>query len=93
MVKIETVVRISEQFPAGKSSEYIWLQGQPWPVPKEEDHFLLRIEAFGPEMEWMKERLSRSTVATDHLMVWYRSDAAYVSEQMRTFWPKAVVSL
>lgn len=94
MVKIETGVQISEDFPAGKSSEYIWMMGQPWPVPAENDSKILRVEAFGEELTEMRKRFAggqsvreSGTTGTETCRTWYLQEARYVSAQMRIFYP------
>lgn len=88
MVKIETAIRITPEFPAGKSSEYIWIEGQRWPVPEEEELSVMCIEVFGDELDnttlksiGHSEDLKSGARVT--CRTWYQDRARYVSQQMR----------
>lgn len=102
MIKIQTVVKISAQFPTGHSDEYIWLDGQPWPIAAENHGDILKIECFGPELQNERikalgggEQLSAmpmidgvpSGPAVLQYRTWIRDEAVYVSRQMKTFYP------
>jgi hypothetical protein len=92
MIKIEMDVEVSPQFPSGKSAEYIWMLGQPWPVSAEEDSKVQRIEAFGAELEAIGPKFSggQRLENLDGLVIcrtWYLETARYVSGQMRVFYP------
>lgn len=94
MVKIEMAVQISQEYPAGKSDEFIWMSGQPWPVPAEEDIKIIRLEVFGTELEELTRRFAggqsqreAGQTGRETCRTWYMQDARYVSEQMRIFYP------
>ena len=102
MIKIQTATKISVFYPAGHSDEYIWADGQPWPIPDTEDPGLLKIEIFGPELnnervkaigggESLKHMPLVNGVPTGEPTLTYRAlylaEAAYFSRQMRTFYP------
>ena len=97
MLKIQTAVKISEKFPAGRSSEYIWLDGQPWPVPEEER--VMRLEAFGDELNnahvkrltnlFRSEKMYGAAATKPLIHVcWFTEEAQKVSEQMRYAYPE-----
>jgi hypothetical protein len=93
MIKIEMAVQVFPEFPAGKSSEYIWMLGQPWPITPDEDGKIMRLEAFGTELDTITGRFSGgASIKADNservlCRTWYGNDARYVSEQMRIFYP------
>lgn len=37
-----------------RKNSYLWRLGQAWPVPADEDEYVMRIEAFGPELEFVR---------------------------------------
>ena len=92
MIKIEMAVEVSQEYPTGKSTEYIWMVGEPWPVPAEDDTKIQRIESFGAELEEVGNKFSsgRSLKNLDGLVIcrtWYFDEARYISRQMRIFYP------
>ena len=92
MIKIEMAIEISREYPTGKSTEYIWMVGNPWPVPAEDDIKIQRIESFGTELEEIGKKFSggQSLKNIDGLAIcrtWYLDEARYISEQMRIFYP------
>jgi hypothetical protein len=94
MVKIEMAVEISREYPTGKSRELIWLIGQSWPVTPDDDVKIMRLEAFGAELETeIGPRFSGgASIKGDKservlCRTWYGNEARYVSEQMRMFYP------
>jgi len=98
MIKIETAPVISDEFPAGRANEFIWMEGQQWPVKAEDDSRLARMEIFGPELENVHVRSigggttqTRKTGNGDQEQVILRSmkgaDVRYFSQQMRVFYP------
>jgi hypothetical protein len=38
------------------SDSYIWMIGKPWPVPLDEEEYVMRVEVFGPELLEMAAR-------------------------------------
>lgn len=93
MVKIETAVKISQEFPAGRASDYIWMDGQPWPIPEDEESIVISLEVFGDELDnTTLKSIGHSTdiKAEDGKVVcrtWFQEKARYVSEQMRAVYP------
>lgn len=88
MVKIETTVRVSQEFPAGKSGEYIWIEGQPWPVSEEEEQSVISVEVFGdeltnPVLTAIGHSEDLKTAGRVTCRTWRQEKARYVSAQMR----------
>jgi hypothetical protein len=93
MIKIQMAVEITEDAPQGKSQEFIWMLGQSWPVPMDKDARIIRLEAFGTELDTIGPRFSGGESITNEVTkrdvcrTWYGNDARYLSEQMRIFYP------
>jgi hypothetical protein len=93
MVKIEMAVEITAEHPRGHAPEFIWLMGQPWPIASDDDAKIIRLEAFGTELDTIGPRFSGGTsIKGDNservlCRTWYGNDARYVSEQMRIYYP------
>jgi len=96
MIKAETIPYVTDQNPAGRAREFIWLNGQAWTVPQEMDKELVRLEVFGDELD--NERVKGLGGGTpmyqgegDEKKLVLRSfageDARYFSRQMRVFYP------
>lgn len=68
--------------------QYVWLRGQQWPVPQDEDVYVMRVEVFGPEFGLVCGALPTGRMmehANAPLMDWRFPDASYISELMREF--------
>jgi len=93
MIKVEMALQISQEYPMGHNSEYVWMNGQSWPIPREEDGRIMRLEIFGEELDLLENRLPGGKEIRDALTqkvtckTWYMSDASYISEQMRAYYP------
>jgi hypothetical protein len=71
-----------------RKDSYIWMVGQPWPVPADEDKYVMRIEAFGPEFATIEKFLPLGRMggnAAYPVMDWLPKDAPYISEMLRVF--------
>jgi len=91
MIKIEMAVEVAAQYPAGRSRERIWMVGSSWPINPEDDTKIIRIEAFGPELEAIGPRFFGGEILKNDAglvtcRTWRTNDARYVSEQMRIFY-------
>jgi hypothetical protein len=71
-----------------RRDSYVWMVGRPWPVPIDEDELVMRVEAFGPEREWIEKngimlvQIARIS-PTSNAMDWLPGDAQFVSGVMR----------
>jgi hypothetical protein len=84
MVLIE--MHVSNTVNPNGRAQYIWMVGQPWPVPVAEDPFIMRIEAFGPELDAIQSYVPmgrKMEGASYPLMDWLRNMTQVVSEVIR----------
>lgn len=84
MMKIEMSVEVDPQFPTGRNPEYLWMIGQPWPVPFGKDVNVNRIEVWGPELDFTKEFENGTEHAEGKLRQWKRPHAEAISKKMRS---------
>jgi|SRR6516162_5636438 hypothetical protein len=98
MVKIEMALEKVEEKGQQvlRSSEYIWMLGQHWPINALDDHRIIRVEAFGAELQEIAARLpglppgqqlndERSGITT--CRTWFQIDARELSNRMRQVYP------
>jgi hypothetical protein len=86
MIRIEMSLKPDDSSESGVArGEYIWMIGQPWPVPEGHDVEVQRIEAFGPEMDFVNHFPGgrRQEVGVSEVHVWHLKEAKYVSTEMR----------
>jgi hypothetical protein len=83
MIKIEMLPELDTNAKIGVSHrEYIWLDGQPWPVEENDDHRIGKIEAFGAELDLLSQ-IPGGDVQIRGYKCWYRDQAGFVSNYMR----------
>ena len=82
MIKIEMTTEITERYPTGHAGEYLWMIGQPWPVPFQDESRVQRVEAWGPEIDFVKH-LNGSAHAQGLVLEWKGPAAVQVSQQLR----------
>lgn len=83
MMKIEMAVEVSKEFPHGHSAEHIWMIGQQWPVPENEDGKVNRIEVWGPELDFTRQFENGTEHAEGKVRQWKRPHVAAISAKMR----------
>lgn len=94
MMKIEMAIEFTPEYPQGRRQELMWMHDMVWPVPSEKHADVLKVEAFGEELD-LAEKLFREMTSTpiynkDMVVVdrvWYGNNAQMVSREMRAQYP------
>ena len=93
MMKVETALEFTEEFPAGRANTYIWMDGLAWPVPEGKDAIVLKVELFGDELQdealiFPDSEAVRNLDGVIQERVWYGARARIVSAEMRRMFPR-----